>query len=141
MSTIFTAPEKSDYMWLADRWVSTQKLIEEEWGYKINQSTDDLQHLQRVIDQELIDFGNQFARECIGVAFGRVVATNIQGLDWWVVEDEFGKALTMRCGETTLCYNVIHMIAKRLAEGLKPDLHSLFKFIAKHKDEMKEGVD
>lgn len=138
---VFTAPEESDYGWLADHWVRAQSLIKDEWGYELNQSLDDLHYLQRVIDQELIDFGAEFARECIGVAFGRVVATNIPGLDWWIVQDEFGRALTMRYGETTLRYNVINMISKRLAENTKPNLQSSFASIAKHNDEMKDRVD
>jgi Domain of unknown function (DUF3806) len=137
----FTAPEDSDYKWLASCWVSVGNLIKEEWGYEINQSMEDLEYLQRVIDEELIDFGDEHSCDCVGVAFGRVVATNVPDLDWWVVHDSYGRGLAIRYRETTLQYNVIEMIGKRLSQGIKANLNSLFAFIARHKEEMKDRVD
>lgn len=59
-----------------------QKLIEEEYGYEICQSLEDLEYLQKVIDDELIDFKDWYSLECLGVVLGRVIAKNNANIDW-----------------------------------------------------------
>jgi len=83
MEAIFSAPSKEDYTDLGEKWLSMQDLVQDEYGYELCQSFDDLDYLQKVIDDELIDFKNWYALECLGVAFGRVIAKNNETLDWW----------------------------------------------------------
>ncbi len=79
---IFLEPTENDYQDLARHWLSAKNLIFEEYDYELNQSEMDLYYIQKAIDDQLVDFQNDFALECLGVAFGRVFAKNIGELDW-----------------------------------------------------------
>ena len=104
---VFFEPTENDYQDLARKWVSARNLIFEKYDYELNQSEMDLDYIQKAIDDQLIDFQNDYALECLGVAFGRVFAKNINGLDWWVVEDEFDRDIIMRYKKRRLGFNVI----------------------------------
>lgn len=125
----FTEPSDSDYRDLASKWVSARTLIEEEYGYELDQSLEDLKYLQRVIDDRLVDFKNRYALECLGVVLGRVMARNVQGLDWWIVDDEYGRDLVIRFGASTLLFNVLNLIAKPLSETGTVDASMVFNWV------------
>lgn len=139
--TVFYEPQQEDIRELALRWVSISNLIKEKYEYELNQSSNDLNYCQRVIDDNLIDFNNGYAVECIGVAFGRVLANNIPDLDWWIIEDEFGRDLTIRYKNTSLRFNVIHMVKRRLMEGIMVNLNDMYKWIIDTLNELKDKVD
>lgn len=138
---VFFEPQPEDTKELASRWVSINNLIKEEYEYELNQSLDDLNYCQKVIDNHLIDLNNGYAVECIGVAFGRVLANNNPDLDWWIVEDEFGRDTTIRYKNTSLRFNVIHMIKKRLMEGVMVNLNDMYRWIMNSLHELKDEVD
>ncbi len=141
MKTNFSEPTKDDYRDLAKRWVSISNLVKEEYGYEICQSLKDLEYIQKVIDDELIDFQNWYALECLGVVFGRVLANNNEDLDWWVVEDSYGRNLIIRYLDTSLQFGVMQMLGKRLSEGSKVDVMWFYNRILNELDELKDKVD
>jgi len=93
MDAEFFEPSEDDYKTLAQRWVSISSLVRTDYGYVLDQSMEDLDYLQKVIDDGRIDAQDPFTMECLGVAFGRVMATNEEGMDWWVVVDDYGRDL------------------------------------------------
>lgn len=139
--TAFFEPTDMDYQDLARKWLSAKNLIFKEYNYELNQSEMDLEYIQKAIDDELIDFQNDYALECLGVAFGRVFAKNIDGLDWWVVEDEFGRDIIMRYKKTSLRFNVIYMLGKRLSKGSKADVRWFYNRTLARLNELKHKVD
>lgn len=139
--TVFFEPTDNEYKDLARKWLSVRTLIFEEYNYELNQSETDLDYIQRAIDVELIDFKNNYALECLGVAFGRVFAKNIDGLDWWVVEDEFGREIIMRYKETSLRINVIYMLGKRLSKGVNVDVKWFYNKTLAEVNELKDNLD
>ena len=138
---VFFEPTENDYQDLARKWVSARNLIFEKYDYELNQSEMDLDYIQKAIDDQLIDFQNDYALECLGVAFGRVFAKNINGLDWWVVEDEFDRDIIMRYKETSLRFNVIYMLGKRLSEGSEVDVKWFYNKTLGQFNELKDTVD
>ena len=136
MST-FSVPNDNDYQELGSRWVSARNLIQDEYGYEICQSLEDIGYLQRVIDDELIDFQNAYALECLDVVLGRVLAHNVDGLDWWIVDDEYGRDSVIRYGETTLQFNVLHLLGKRLSSGESVDAKSMYQWVVDKTEELK----
>ncbi len=138
---VFFEPSDNDYKDLAQKWLSARKLVLEEYDYKLSQYEMDLVYIQKAIDDVLIDFQNDYALECLGVAFGRVLAKNIEGLDWWVVEDEFGRDIIMRYKETSLWFNVIAMLGKRLSKGSKTDVKWFYNKTKDSLNELKDKAD
>jgi hypothetical protein len=80
--------------------------------------------LQCALDGDLVNGEGVMA---VGVAMGRIMATNIAGLDWWVVEDEFGRDVCLRFRATTLRVNPVSMISKRVSRKERPDILRLFE--------------
>lgn len=141
MKPIFTEPTKEDYRELAKYWMSIGNLIKEEYNYDINQSLVDLEFLQKVIDDDLIDFKKWYSLECLGVVLGRVLTKNVDGLDWWVVEDSYGRSLIIRYLESSLQYGVMTMLGKRLFENQEVCVKSFYEMIIRNLDEVKDKVD
>ena len=123
MSPTFSEPTEQDYTLLAKRWVSIRSLAQEEYGIEIDQSPETLDVLQQILDNGLVNSEGVLA---VGVVMGRVMARNIPGLDWWVVEDEFGRDLCLRYEATTLRVNPVSMIWKRVSRKEKLDVRGLF---------------
>ena len=138
---VFFEPTENEYQDLARKWLSAKNLIVEEYDYELNQSEQDLLYIQKAINDELIDFQNDHALDCLGVAFGRVIAKNSDVLDWWVVEDEFGRDIIMRYKETSLRFNVINRLGKRLSEGSKVDVNWFYNKILTQLSELKDKVE
>lgn len=121
----FSLPNDDDYSQLAEQWVAVTNLIEEEYGVPVDQSESAIELLQRVLDDDLVG-DNEYGLQCLGVALGRIMATNIVGLDWWIIDDEYGRDPCLRYNETTFQSNPITMISKRVLDGIKVDVRSLY---------------
>lgn len=141
MNAEFFEPTKEDYIALAERWRDISGLVRDDYGYELNQSRDDLQYLQRVINDETIDPNNGYATECLGVAFGRVMASNEEGLDWWVVVDQYGREIVIRYRETSIQLDALHLIGKRLEDGEQVDVGALYDGIMTMVNEIKSKGD
>ena len=141
MNAEFFEPSDDDYISLAKRWLSISNLVKEDYGYELNQSIDDLVYLQRVIDGSTIEAQNRYATECLGVAFGRVLASNEEGMDWWAVVDDYGRGLVIRFKRTSLQIDAMHMIGKRLEEGIRVDVRKLYDSVMAKVTEIKDKVD
>ena len=140
MKPEFFEPSEEDYTALARRWLSISNLIQEDYGYKLDQSMADLGYLQRVIDDDTVDVHDRFAMESLGVAFGRVMATQEEGMDWWVVVDDYGRDLVIRYRETSLQLDAMHLIGKRLEDGTRVDVRELYDGMMAYVREIKDTV-
>ena len=118
-----------------------QKLIEEEYGYELCQSLEDLEYLQKVIDDELIDFKDWYSLECLGVVLGRVIAKNNANIDWWTVEDSYGRDVVLRYKESTLRFAIKHILGKRLYKGVAVDVKWFHDKILSDFEEIKTKAD
>ena len=100
----------------------------------------DLDYLQRVLDEDEVD-SSTYARQCLGVALGRVMAKNIDGLDWWIVQDEYGRDPCLRYGHTTLQINPLTMISKRLESGEIVSVRDLYRRTIETIASQKDAID
>ena len=126
MEPRFSPPTLEDTKRLASQWLSASKLAEEEFSRPLDQSQADLATIQRLLDDDVVDRG-KYSLQCLGVALGRVMIRNIQGLDWWMVEDEFGRDSCLRYLDTTIQVNPLTMISKRVERGETVDVANLFE--------------
>ena len=126
MEPHFSPPKPEDTKRLASQWLSVSKLAEEKLSRPLDQSLEDLSAIQRLLDDDVVDRGT-YALQCLGVALGRVMIHNIQGLDWWIVEDEYGRDPCLRYLATTIQFNPLTMISKRVEHGEDVDIRHLFE--------------
>ncbi len=98
-------------------------------------------YLQKVIDGGSIDVQDRYATECLGVAFGRVLASNAEGMDWWVVVDDYGRDIVIRYKHTSLQIDALHLLGKRLEDGIPVDVQELYDSLMDTLSDLKDEVD
>ena len=81
----------------------------------------DLAILQRMIDDHVFDRTQTYELQCLGVAFGDVLASEFP-LKWVMVTDEYGTDPTLRYKATSIQINALTMISKRIEKGDPVDL-------------------
>jgi Domain of unknown function (DUF3806) len=140
MPPTFSPPTEEDTKRLASQWMSVSRLVEEVCGRGLTQAVEDLDYLQRVLDEDEID-SSTYARQCLGVALGRVMTKNIDGLDWWIVQDEYGRDPCLRYRHTTLQINPLTMISKRLERGELVSVRELYRRTIEAIASRKDAID
>lgn len=126
MKPTFSVPDEADNLRLAKQWLAVVNLVKEDYGAQLDQSESALGLLQSILDDDLIG-NNEYGLQCLGVALGRILATNVAGLDWWVVEDEFGRDLCLCYESSSFRCNPITMISKRVLRGEAVDVRRLYE--------------
>jgi len=83
---------------------------------RLTRTKNDLQILQRLIDEKVFDRSQTYELQSLGVAFGDVLASELP-LRWVMVTDEFGTDPTLRFKDTTIQINALTLISKRVERG------------------------
>lgn len=86
----------------------------------------DLPILQKLIDDSVFKKSQTYELQCVGVAFGDVLASEFP-LKWVMVTDEFGTDVTLRYKRQNLHVNALTMISKRVESGKRVSLAELLK--------------
>jgi hypothetical protein len=122
----FSHLSESDHSSLAGKWFTIQNMVKDKFNYDLQQAEDDMPYLQRVIDEGLVDAKDWAGLKRLGVALGRALARTVDGLDWWVLEDQYGRDIVLRYRETSLQFNVLYVIGRRMSKGEKVNVRELF---------------
>ena len=134
-------PTDEDIEMLAEHWLFVKAAVRKHCGKELDQSLDDLALLQQVVDDKVFPEEELGCFNCIGVALGRVMATNVEGLDWAVIDDEYGRDLTIRYRDTSLVFNVVTMISGRIEDKEEVDIQFIFDELVRKLDELKDQID
>ena len=86
----------------------------------------DLPVLQRLIDDKVFKKSQTYELQCLGVAFGDVLTSELP-LRWMMVTDEYGTDPTLRFKKTTFQINAPTMISKRLERDEHIDVSELLR--------------
>ena len=86
----------------------------------------DLPIIQRLIDNKVFAKTQTYELQCLGVAFGDVLASELP-LRWVMVTDEYGTDPTLRFKETTFQINALTMISKRVERDEHVDVSGLLR--------------
>jgi hypothetical protein len=122
----FTEPGDEDIQRLA-RQVALVSELASRLGLATPDGTDaDLDVIQAILDSGELDAAQTYELQSLGVAFGSVLVSAVDGLDWAIVHDEYGSDPTLRYRNTTLCINVLTTISKRIEDGENVDVRELF---------------
>jgi len=92
----------------------------------LTKTNEDLVILQRLIDDQAFRKSQTYELQCLGVAFGDVLA-NEYPLRWMMVTDEYGTDPTLRYKDMPLQINALTMISKRVERGEPVNLLQLLR--------------
>jgi hypothetical protein len=142
MTQKFYPPNDDDTRHIAKQWMYVDQLIIDNFnGARLDQSLSDLDLIQRIIDYKIISPKQTWELQSLGIALGRVLAKNVPGLDWWIIDDEYGRDPTIRYKETSLCFNVLTMISKHVEDGEMVEIHNMYNSLLARLDELKDDVE
>ena len=116
-------------------------MIAKRYGATLDQSTGDIALIQRLLDDKVLSQEQKWELKSLGGVFGCIMAYNIHGLDWWIVEDEYGRDPTIRYEETTLCLNAVTMISKRVEDEEDVDVKFIYDSVLSKLEELKGKTD
>ena len=134
-------PTEKDIENIAMGVVHAGQVIEQALEEDLDGTHQDLELIQRVLDQGLVEPEATYTLQAFGLAFGRVFLNEFPDYDWWMVEDEHGRDPAIRYKETSLLVFPMTMISKRIEDGDPFDVPELFDGLAKQLAELiQEGV-
>ena len=123
----FTEPTEDDVSRLAQQVVVVSGLAERLGLPTLTGTEADLPTLQAILDSGELTADDTYELQSLGVAFGRVLITKVDGLDWAIINDEYGSDPTVRYRNTTLCVNALTAISKRVENGEEVDVADLLR--------------
>ena len=134
-------PTEKDIENIAMGVVHAGQVIEQALGEDIDGSRNDLELIQRLLDQGVVEREATYTLQALGLAFGRAFLNEFPDYDWWMVEDEYGRDPAIRYKESSLLVFPMTMISKRVEDGEHVDVGELFDGLAKQLAELiQEGV-
>ena len=114
--------------------------MKDNYNEDLNHDIESLELLQKIIDDKIISSNKTYELQCLGVALGRIASKNIDELDWYIIEDEYGRDPTLRYLNTTWRFNTLTMISKRIEKCQDVDVKSLYDWIFEKVGEIKDGI-
>ena len=131
-------PNETDTLQLAKQWKLADELVAEYGdGAVLNQTMDDLVTIQAVLDKGVLEGDKSYELQCLGIAFGRVLALNVAGLDWAIVEFKGGRDLAVRYRDTKLCFPARTIISRTVTAGGKVNLAEVYEGLVTKLEELK----
>jgi len=123
----FAELSKDDTARLDEQRALVEAAAKEKYGApSLAKSKSDLAILQRIIDDHVFRKSQTYELQCLGVAFGDVLASEFP-LRWVMVTDEYGTDPTLRYKNKTIQINALTMISKRVEQDRPVNLADLLR--------------
>jgi len=122
-------PAGDDLSRIAEQWDVADRLVREHVGQGLDRSLRDIDRLQKLLERGVVTGAQTYELQCLGIALGQVLARNVTGLDWAVIEDEYGRDPTIRYRDTSFQINVLTMISKRVESGQQVDVQGMYEWV------------
>jgi hypothetical protein len=135
-----TAPTEDDILDLARRVALVSQLAKQHLGRPLERDDSDLDALQGLLDAGVPAASETFQLQCLGIVFGMRVIAAVEGLDWAMVEDEYGRDPALRYQTTSLLVFPMTMISKRIEAGDEVDVRELFEGVCTQIEALKDEV-
>jgi hypothetical protein len=100
--------------------------VRDHCGEELGTELDDLDRLQRLLDAGVLQADQTYDLQCLGIAFGRILVASMPGLDWAMLDDEYGRDPTLRYDESSLTINTLTLLSKRVERGERVDVRDLY---------------
>ena len=114
---------EDDLAWLVTARMVVSDLVRAQLGETVASSID-LSVLQKVLDQGVMAPDETHKLRCMGVVFGDLLCAGSR-FEWRIIDDEYGRDLTLGYSGKELNLNVLTLISKRVAKGDEVDLASI----------------
>lgn len=125
-------PTPDDLHRLAEQLVVAGRLCEAAGITRpLDGSVEDLDAIQAVLDAGRLTPEHTWELQCLGVAFGSVLAGGYEGLDWAIIDDEYGRDPTLRYRDTSVVLTVLTMISKRVEDGEAVRVRELYEGLSR----------
>ena len=139
---LFHELNEEDKKSLNNSWNYVNNLIIEMYsGERLTNTENDLYLIQKIINENIIAITETWELQALGVVIGYVLTNSNNTLNWSIVEDEYGVDPTVRYKDSTLIFNVLTMVSKRIEDGEHIDVKSLYDFILSKVNELKDEID
>jgi hypothetical protein len=140
MEPKISAPLDSDITRLAQQRMFVETLAVEHLSGGLPGDDGDLDVLQRILDRDILAPDDTYELQSLGIVFGMRLVDAIEGLDWAIVQDEFGRDPALRYLDTSLLIFPLTMISKRVEDGVHVDIREMFEGVRSHVASLKGQV-
>ncbi|HUQ04486.1 MAG TPA: DUF3806 domain-containing protein [Kofleriaceae bacterium] len=137
---VITQPGDDDLERLAEQVVRVGQLAAEHLDADLTDDDSDLDVVQELLDLGAVPPDATYDLQCLGIVFGMRVVEAMDGVDWAIVEDEFGRDPALRYLDTSLLVFPLTMIAKRVEDGEDVDVRDLFTHLLADLEQLKRKV-
>ncbi len=131
MSQVVTQPsaEDAERIEAQRRWV--REHFDEDARHLYEHRDEKLRLLQTIIDAGWIEASETVKLQCLGITLGDALVQEL-GLEWVMVEDEYGRDPAIRKPGTTVIAFPLTMISKRVERGESVVVRDLFDGVVDH---------
>jgi hypothetical protein len=121
-----THPTESDLAEIEEQRSWVRNHYDAQARHKYDTLEGKLHLLQVILDSGWIESDETAKLQNLGIAFGDAMAQEL-GLEWVIVEDEYGHTPSLRFPGTTVIAFPRTMISKRVERGDKVDVREMFR--------------
>ncbi|NVB85461.1 MAG: DUF3806 domain-containing protein [Kofleriaceae bacterium] len=125
---------------LSDQFALVHQLALSTLGRGLAQDESDLGVLQALLDAGALTREQTYELQSMGVVFGFRLLSALEGLDWAIVEDEYGRDPALRYLDTSILLFPLTMISKRVEAGTDVDVAGLFRTICDGFDDVRRRM-
>lgn len=137
---VITTPTETDIESIARQLLRVNELALEHLGRLLADDESDLEALQELLNERVLARDATYELQCLGIVLGTCLVEAIEGIDWVMVEDEYGRDPALRYQETSLVIFPLTMISKRVEDGIEVDVRHMFDFLCERIEELKEEI-
>jgi len=123
------SPEDAERIEAQRRWVRDH--FDEDARHLYEHRDEKLRLLQTILDAGWIDASEAVKLQCLGITLGDALVQEL-GLEWIMVEDEYGRDPAIRKPGTTVMAFPLTMISKRIERGEAVVVRDLYDGVADH---------
>lgn len=131
MEQVVTPPSQEDMERIESQRQWVRDHFDEYARHLYEQRDEKLRLLQAIIDAGWINASETLKLQCLGITLGDALAQEL-GLEWVMVEDEYGRDPAIRKPGTTVIAFPLTMISKRIERGESVSVRELFDGVVDH---------
>jgi hypothetical protein len=132
-----TVLTEADQQRLRDQRATVEKYLgNEDSKQKYKTAAGKLGTIRAILQAGVFKPDQTYELQCLGIVLGDAFVQDL-GMEWIMVEDEYGRDPAVRMPNTTIILYPLTMISKRIERGEKVDVFELFNGIAAQVEEHK----
>ena len=121
-----TAPNEADQKRLEEQRAVVEKYLgNEESKEKYKTPAGKLGTIRAILQGNIFTPEQEYELQCLGIVLGDVFVQDM-GMEWIMVEDEYGRDPAVRLPNTTIILYPMTMISKRIGRGENVDVFEMY---------------